>query len=103
MFFPRPARERGDRKVRDEKKEPAVEPGRAINIGPRHFRVEARFVKRAGDGTDDENGEQNDGELERREELKEAIALPTRARCCGGGSHADGYFPREPAGVQWGS
>ena len=68
MFFPRPARESRDSEVRGEKNEPGVEPRRAVNVSARHFRVEARFVKRAGYGTDDENGEQNDGELERREE-----------------------------------
>ena len=50
MFFPGPARERGDGQVRRQQDEPDVEPGRAVNVSARHFRIEGRFVERAGDG-----------------------------------------------------
>ena len=79
MFFPRPAREGGDGEVRGEENEPGVEPGRAVNVGARHFRVEGRLVERPGDRADDEDGEEDDGELDRREELEDRVALPVRA------------------------
>ena len=87
MFFPRPAGQRRHRQVRREKKEPDIEPGSAVDIRARHFRIEGRFVKRAGDRADDQDGEQHDRQLERREKAENRIALPTWARSGGGCGH----------------
>jgi hypothetical protein len=57
----------------------ALNQARAVNVGARHFRVEARFPERAGDRADDQDGQQHDGELDRRKELKTGLRLPTRA------------------------
>ena len=82
MFAPRPARQRGDGEIRAEQNQPNVKPRRAINVGARHFRVEARFVNRARDCADDEHGEQHDRELDRREKFYDRIAQPGGSRCC---------------------
>src|SRR3954470_11558524 len=100
MFFPGPARESRDGEVRREKDEPHIEPGRAVDVGARHFRVEARFVERSGDRPDDQDREEDDGQLERGEELENRISLPARARDRRGGHDVDGYFPREVEGLQ---
>ena len=87
MFFPGPAGKRRDREIRREKNKPEIEPGRAIDVRARHFRVEGRFVNRAGDRADDEHGEQNDREFERSEKAENRIALPVWARSGSGCSH----------------
>ena len=43
MFSPGPPREGGSRQVGREKNQPEIEPGRAVNVGARNFRVEAGF------------------------------------------------------------
>ena len=63
MFTPGPARERGTGKIRSQQNQPEIEPRRAINIGARNFRVETRFVNRAGDRCHDQYREQNDSEF----------------------------------------
>src|SRR5437588_2125765 len=80
MFAPRPARESGDGEIGAEQNEPEIEPGRAINISARDFGIEARFPDRAGDGGDDQDGEQNNRELERGEKFEDRAALPGGAR-----------------------
>src|SRR6266446_4696707 len=47
MFAPRPARQRGTGKVRPEQDQPDVEPRRTVDVSPRNFRVETRFVNRS--------------------------------------------------------
>ena len=57
MFTPRPARQRRHREVRAKQHQPDIEPGRAINVGAGDFRVEARFVNRASNRSDDQDRE----------------------------------------------
>ncbi len=71
MLLPRPARKRGDGEIRrPSSKQPDIEPRRAIDVGPRHLRVEARFVDRARDAGDDQHRQQHHRQLERGEELE---------------------------------
>jgi hypothetical protein len=79
MFFPGPAREGRDGEIRREKKEPEIEPGRAIDLGARDFRIESRFVERARDRANDQNAEQDHRQLQRRKKTEEPGALPARA------------------------
>ena len=77
MFAPRPTRERGTGKVCSKQKKPKIEPRGPVNIGARNVRIEARFIERAGDCGDDDYGEQDDGELKRREKFEDRVALPS--------------------------
>ena len=70
MFLPGPARKRGNGEIGGEEKQPRVEPRRAVDVGAGHFRVEAGFVKRAGDCAEDQHRQQDDGEFERGEKAE---------------------------------
>src|SRR5207248_1434713 len=44
VFTPGPARQSGNGEIRPEQNQPKIEPRRSINVSPRYFGVEARFV-----------------------------------------------------------
>ena len=79
MLLPRPARERRDGEIGDEKKQPEIKPRRAVDISARHLRIESRFPNRARDAGHDEHRQQHHRQLERSEELENAVALPAGA------------------------
>ena len=80
MLASRPARKSGDSEIGTEQNEPEIEPGRAIDISARDFGIEARFPNRAGNGGNDQDREQNDRQLERREKFEDRAALPGGTR-----------------------
>ena len=76
IFFPGPTRERRRSQVRAEQNKPEIEPRRSVNVSACHFRVETRFVESAYDRARDEDRQQHDGKLERREKLEDRVLLP---------------------------
>ena len=76
MFAPGPARKSRDGQVRAEQNEPDIKPRGAIDVSARHFRIETRFVNRAGDRRDDQHRQQNHRQLQRRKKFEDRIALP---------------------------
>src|SRR5256885_3657697 len=77
IFFPGPTRKCGRSQIRAEQNEPGIKPRRAIDISARYFGVETRFVESSDNRTRDEDRQQHDGELERREELEDHVLLPS--------------------------
>ena len=79
----RSGQERDDAEMRDEKGKmmfaPDIEPRGAVNIRACHLRIEGRFVQGARNRPDDQHGEENDRQLERREKAEDRIALPAGA------------------------
>ena len=61
VFTPGPPRQSGNGEIRPEQNQPKIKPRRSIDVSPRYFGVEARFIDRAGNAGDDQNREQNDG------------------------------------------
>ena len=76
MFAPGPARQSGTGEVRAEQNQPDVKPPCAIDVSASHFRIETRFVYRAGDRRDDQHRQQNYRQLQRRKKFEDRIALP---------------------------
>ena len=55
VFTPGPARQSGNSEIRREQNQPKIKPRRSIDVSPRYFGVEARFIDRAGNAGDDQN------------------------------------------------
>ena len=76
VALPGPPRERRAGEVDAKDGQPQVKPPRVVDVSAGDLGVEARFVERADDAGDDEHAQEHNGQLDRREELEERVALP---------------------------